>query len=199
MPIYSSPTSMLRHARAAAGEALLLLGSPCRRDDPGGARALRHPRQQARRRRRHAARTFRPVRLWWRADRMPRPRTPGCRSGASRPPTPGARTLPTAATTSRSGSTPTNPATACGGTIISTTSSLRWITIPVRGSPAVAAPFSSIAPGRACADRRLRRDAGGRRCAGCIGGAVGPRHGYVGFSRSSPASKRFFDQTGRAV
>ena len=57
---------------------------------------------------------FRLVRLWWRADRAPRPRTPA--AGAAHHPAtwPGARIPPTAATTARSGARPMNQATGCG-------------------------------------------------------------------------------------
>ena len=44
-------------------------------DAAGGAWPRRHQGQQARRRRRNAARRFRLKRLWWRADRHPRPAT----------------------------------------------------------------------------------------------------------------------------
>ena len=57
--------------------------------------------------------TFRLRRLWWRADRAPRPRDAA--AGAAHPgaTTAGARTRATAITTSRSGSRPISPATGC--------------------------------------------------------------------------------------
>ena len=87
---------------------------------------------------------FRLKRLWWRADRGPRPKTllPVRRIRPAT--TPGSRTRPTGITTGRSGSGPAPLATACGVMTTSTTSSSRSTTTPGRASPAAAARYSSM-------------------------------------------------------
>ena len=78
---------------------------------------------------------FRPLRLWWRPDRGPRPQTLLAGRGGSGRTSPGARIPPTAAITARSGGRPMNQATGSGGTTGSTTSLSRSTTTPGRGWP----------------------------------------------------------------
>ena len=114
----------------------------------GRARPRRHPGQQARGRRRHAARHVPAAAAVVAADRAPRPRDAAAGAADRAATTPGARTrrpplqpaVPVA---------PDEPGDRLGAPIVSTTSSSRSTTTPGRAWPAAAARCSSTWPGRA--------------------------------------------------